>query len=84
MCLCADPHHFYYLHDDRQFLGRNAVIVKKFVEGENVEKLFSPYFDAVTVVSIESIYRNGSDEVMRVGIYRGRNFKTLFPTTQPR
>jgi 4-amino-4-deoxy-L-arabinose transferase-like glycosyltransferase len=84
LCLCADPHHFYYLHDDRKFLGRNAVIVKKFVEGEDVEKLFAPYFDAVTVVSIESIYRNGSDDVMRVGIYRGRNFKKLFPTTQPR
>ena len=60
-----------------------------FVFSENLvtnrmQKLFSPYFDAVTVVSIESIYRNGSDEVMRVGIYRGRNFKTLFPTTQPR
>jgi hypothetical protein len=84
LCLCADPHQFYYLHDDRNYLGRNAVIVKKFVEGEDVEKLFSPYFDAVNVVSIESIYRNGSDEVMRVGIYRGRNFKKLFPTTQPR
>lgn len=84
LCLCADPHHFYYLHDDRRFLGRNAVLIKKYVEGEDVGKIFGDYFDAINVVSIESIYRNGSDDVMRVGIYRGRNFRKPFPTAQPR
>ena len=29
LCLCADPHHFYYMNDDRSFLGRDAVFVKK-------------------------------------------------------
>jgi 4-amino-4-deoxy-L-arabinose transferase-like glycosyltransferase len=84
LCLCADPHHFYYLHDDRQYLGRNALLIKKYVPDEDVEKLFAEYFASIQVVSIESIYRAGSDEVMRVGIYRARNFKKLFPTTQPR
>ena len=36
LCLCADPHHFYYLHDDRMFLGRDALIVKKLKSGDNL------------------------------------------------
>jgi hypothetical protein len=42
VCLCADPHQFYYMSDDRAFLGRDAVFVKKIKPGEDVVATFAP------------------------------------------
>jgi Dolichyl-phosphate-mannose-protein mannosyltransferase len=83
ICLCADPHHFYYMNDDRTFLGRDAVFVKKIVVNDNVIATFSPYFDSFTAADTIAIHRAGA-EVMRVGVYRARGFKKVFPTAQPR
>ena len=83
LCLCADPHHFYYMNDDRTFLGRDAVFVKKIKPNDDVVATFSPYFDSFSVADTLVIHRAGSDAI-RVGVYRARGFKKLFPTTQPR
>ena len=83
LCLCADPHHFYYMNDDRTFLGRDAVFVKKIKPNEDVIAAFSPYFDSFAVVDTLRIRRAGA-VALEVGIYRGRGFKTLFRTAQPR
>jgi 4-amino-4-deoxy-L-arabinose transferase-like glycosyltransferase len=83
VCLCSDPHHFYYMNDDRTFLGRNAVFVKKIKPGEDVVAAFSPYFDSFTVADTLVIHRAGAAAI-RVGVYRARGFKKVFPTAQPR
>jgi hypothetical protein len=85
ICLCADPHHFYYMNDDRTFLGRDAVFVKKLKANDDVIATFSPYFDAFDIVDTLVIHRvTSKGEAMRVGIYRARGFRKLFPTAQPR
>jgi hypothetical protein len=85
VCLCADPHHFYYMNDDRTFLGRDAVFVKKLKPNDDVVAAFSPYFESFEVVDTLVIHRVSSrEEGMRVGIYRARGFKKLFATRQPR
>jgi 4-amino-4-deoxy-L-arabinose transferase-like glycosyltransferase len=83
LCLCSDPHHFYYMHDDRTFLGRDAVFVKKVKPNDDVVATFAPYFDSFEVADTLVIHRAGA-AAMRVGIYRARGFKKVFPTTQPR
>ena len=83
LCLCTDPHHFYYMHDDRTFLGRDAVFVKKLKPDDDVVANYSPYFDSFEVVDTLLIHRAGA-VALRVGIYRARGFKKAYPTTQPR
>jgi 4-amino-4-deoxy-L-arabinose transferase-like glycosyltransferase len=83
LCLCADPHQFYYMNDDRTFIGRDAVFVKKIKPNEDVVAEFSPYFDSFEAADTLVVHRAGA-VAMEVGIYRGRGFKKVFPTAQPR
>ena len=83
LCLCADPHHFYYMNDDRTFLGRDAVFVKRIKPNDDVVAAFSPYFESF-VVADTLVIRRGGAEALKVGIYRARGFRKVFPTAQPR
>jgi len=83
LCLCADPHHFYYLADDRRFLGRDAVIVKKVKPDDDVVATFAPYFESIEPVGRVAIHRGG-EPALEVGLYRAKNFRRLFATDQPR
>lgn len=83
LCLCADPHQFYYMNDDRNFLGRDAVFVKKIKPNEDVAAVYAPYFDSFATADTLVIRRAGAP-VISVGIYRARGFRKLFPTAQPR
>jgi hypothetical protein len=83
LCLCADPHHFYYMNDDRTFLGRDAVFVKKVKPNEDVTAMFAPYFESIEVADTLVIHRAGAPAIS-VGIYRARGFKKVFPTPQAR
>ena len=83
LCLCADPHHFYYAAVDSTFLGANAVIIKKVKPGDDVVAEFSPYFEQILPVDVIPVTRGGQ-VVMEVAVYRAKGFRRLFPTSQPR
>jgi hypothetical protein len=85
LCLCADPHHFYYLEDDRRFLGANAVLVVKVKPGQADDTLekFAPYFEHVEAAGRVAIHRAGAT-ALEVGVYRATSFRRLYPTPQPR
>ncbi|HVT40225.1 MAG TPA: glycosyltransferase family 39 protein [Gemmatimonadaceae bacterium] len=83
LCLCADPHHFYYMQNDSAFLGANAVIAKKVTENDDVPAEFAPYFEEITPLDVVPVMRAGQ-VVMRVALYRAKGFRKLFPTEQPR
>ena len=83
LCLCADPHHFYYASIDTTWLGRNAVIVEKVRPNDDVIAEFAPYFEQILPLDVIPITRGGQI-VMDVAIYRARNFRRVFPTSQPR
>lgn len=83
ICLCADPHHFFYLRDDRAYLGANALIVKREKPGDDVVSAFSPYFESVEAAGVVPIHRGGR-EALRVGIWKARGFRRAYPTEQPR
>lgn len=82
-CLCADPHHFRYAVDDRELLGRDAIIVHKARAGDDVLQRFAPYFSMIELLEIVPVTR-GAQEVMRVELFRGRGFRATSPTDQPR
>jgi hypothetical protein len=83
LCLCADPHHFYYMENDSTWLGADAVIVKKVKAGDDVIAEFSPYFEQIVPLDVVPVTRAGH-VVMSVGLWRATGFRTLFPTAQPR
>lgn len=85
LCLCSDPHHFYYLEDDRRFLGRNAVLVVKVRPNaaDDVLAKFGPYFDSIEPLGRVAI-RRSDQTALEVGIYRATSFRRVFGTTQPR
>jgi hypothetical protein len=71
------------MNDDRAFLGRDAVFVKKIKPKEDVIAEFSPYFESFAVADT-LVIRRGGVPAISVGIYRGRRFRKVFPTLQPR
>jgi hypothetical protein len=71
------------MNDDRAFLGRDAVFVKKLRPNDDVVAAFSPYFESFEAADTLVIHRANA-EVLRVGIYRARGFKKVFPTAQAR
>lgn len=85
LCLCADPHHFYYLVDDRRFLGANAVLVAKVRpnQADDVVSRFGPYFESIEPMGRVAIHR-ADETALEVGIYRATKFRRLFSTDQPR
>ena len=82
-CLCADPHHFFYAVDDRALIGRDAIIVHKVRAGDDVIERFAPYFERIERLTTFAVSR-GPQDVMTVELFRGSNFRQLFPTGQPR
>lgn len=83
LCLCADPHHFRYTADDRAFLGRSGIIVKKQRAGDDVRERFAPYFDRIDSVGTMRVKR-GEQEVMLVDLFRATGFRAVYPSDQPR
>ncbi len=83
ICLCADPHHFWYAVVDTQYFGANAVILNKVRAGEDVIAKFAPYFESITLETVVPIYRERR-VAMEIGVYRATNFRKSFPTEQPR
>ena len=83
LCLCADPHHFRYMQDDRAWLGRDAVLLVKHKERDDVVAKFSPYFATVALEGQVPLHRHGA-EAMTVDVYKATAFRQVYPTDQPR
>jgi hypothetical protein len=83
LCLCADPHQFLYMQNDSAYLGKDAIIVKKVKENDDVIAEFGPYFESVAALDVVPAVRHGN-EAMRIGMYRARGFRKVFPTQQAR
>ncbi len=84
ICLCADPHHFYYMQPaDTAFRGANAVFVVKKRPNDDTEARFSRYFAQFMAVDDVPITRGGR-VAFYVTLWRGVGFKPGYPTGQPR
>ena len=80
VCLCTEPHHFAFVHDERSYLSRNAIIVVREGRHPGAPELLSKYFRSVTPVGTTVIRRNGAP-ALTLQLYRG---ETLVATVPPR
>ena len=77
LCLCAAPHHFAFLEDQRAFLGRDAVLIER-SGSERVADAYLPYFDSVRRLGTVPIRRGGRPG-LEVDLYLARGFRRTFP-----
>jgi 4-amino-4-deoxy-L-arabinose transferase-like glycosyltransferase len=79
LALSVDPRHFAFLHDERAFLGQDAVIVDRLPARHDLYARYGPYFGTITPVGQVTIRRLGRP-VFDVGVYLGHDFQRPFPT----
>ncbi len=80
LCLCADPHEFGFLYDQRDVLGQDAVIVDRLPARHDLVARYAPYFESLTWVGNVTIRRFGAP-VFQVGVYMGRDLTRPVPAT---
>jgi 4-amino-4-deoxy-L-arabinose transferase-like glycosyltransferase len=78
LCLSVDPREFAYLHDQRTFLGQDAIIVARLPASPDVAASYAPYFETVVPIGRVTIHRWRSP-VFEVGVYRGHDFRRTVP-----
>lgn len=77
VCLCDQPHHFPFVHDPRDFLGRDAVVVHS-GSPVNVRSLLSPYFRSVDSIGLMPVLRAGRPAMM-LDVYLAHGFEKPVP-----
>lgn len=77
VCLCDQPHHFPFIHDPRNYLGRDAVIVHS-GSPINVRALLSPYFRDIDSVGLMPVLRAGRPAMM-LDVYVAHGFEKPVP-----
>jgi hypothetical protein len=78
LCLCSAPHHFPLVHDPRDFIGKDAVIVHSGAP-INVRALLSPYFSSIDSVGLLPV-RQGDRTAMLLDVYLAHGFVKPFPS----
>jgi len=82
VCLCTEPHHFAFVHDERAYLSRDAIIVVRAGRHPDAPELLSKYFRTVTPVGTTIIRRNGMP-AMTLKLYRGETLVAEVPARVP-
>ncbi len=81
LCLCAAPHQFAYLEDERAFLRRDAVLVDR-SGSPGFAHAYAPYFESIRRVGMVPIRRGGRTAI-DLTLYLGRGFRRPFPVGGP-
>jgi hypothetical protein len=82
LCLCANPHQFGYLHQQREFIGDDALIVERARRHATSPVTLAPYFDAVDSLAPVTIFRAGHPAIT-LGVYLAHHFRRPYPTDLP-
>jgi hypothetical protein len=78
VCLCTEPHHFAFVHDERSYLSRDAIIVERLGRRPDASILLSKYFRSVKPIGTTIIRRNGAP-AMTLELYRGETLVSAVP-----
>ena len=82
LCLCTAPHQFGYVHDQRDFLGHDAVIVDRTQGRSAVPELYGKYFAAIDSLGAVELRRNGRP-AERLALFYARDFERPYPMQVP-
>jgi hypothetical protein len=78
LCLSGDPRHFGFLHDQREYVGQDAVIVDRWPTRHDIAAQYGPYFETVTMVGRVAVRRAGRP-AFDIALYIGRRFQRPYP-----
>jgi 4-amino-4-deoxy-L-arabinose transferase-like glycosyltransferase len=82
VCLCTEPHHFAFVHDQRSYLSRNAIIVERAGRRPDASVLLSKYFRAIEPIGTTVIRRHGAPAIT-LELYRGEALVSAVPARTP-
>jgi hypothetical protein len=84
VCLCSEPHHFAFVHDERSYLARDAVIVVRAGQRSpsSAPAPLSPYFRSVKSIGTTVVKRAGSPAIT-LALYRGETLVAGVPARVP-
>lgn len=82
VCLCSEPHHFAFVHDEKAFLARDAVIVERAGQRPSSSVPLSEYFRSVKPIGTTVVKRDGSPAIT-LELYRGETLVADVPTRIP-
>ncbi len=80
LCLSVDPRQFAFLHDQRSFIGQDAVVVDRLPARHDLSARYDGFFASITPVGTVTI-RRGHDPAFDVGVYLARDFVRPFPAS---
>jgi hypothetical protein len=80
LCLSVDPREFGFLHDERNYVGQDAIILDRLPAPYDVVARYRGYFATIVAVGRVPIQRLG-EPVFVVGVYLARDFQRPFPAT---
>jgi hypothetical protein len=72
-CLCVNPHHFRYLDDPTELLGRDALLVMRAQDAATAAREYAPVFTAIDSVATVPIHRAGR-VAFELTIYHAQHF----------
>ncbi len=82
VCLCTEPHHFAFVHDERSYLSRNAIIVERTGRRPDASVLLAKYFRSIQPIGSTVIRRNGAPAIT-LQLYRGETLVSAVPARTP-
>ena len=83
LVLSSDPRQFAFTYDERDFLGKDAVIVARAADADATATRLAPYFDRILARQAISLGRSGMDEIDLV-LIRASHFRLVYPLPYPR
>jgi len=78
LALSDDPRGFGATRDPQQFLGRDAILVGRYLTLEQAHQLYEDHFDSIEPLAPIAITANGAP-AFELKLYRGRNFHDPAP-----
>ncbi len=78
LCLSDDPRGFGVTRDPEAFVGRDAILVGRYMTLEQANILYEDFFDSIEPLPPISIAANGA-EVFALNVYRAKNFHDPAP-----
>lgn len=83
LVLSNDPRQFAFTHDEREFIGKDAMIIAFAKDAATAARRLAPYFDRIEAGQHLSLGRSGMDEIDLV-LQRAIRLRSLYPLPYPR
>ena len=78
VCLCRNPHHFAYLHEQRALFGRDALLLDRTRGSSDAARRYAPYFATIDSLA-PVVVRRGGYPALTIAVFRAHDFRVPYP-----